>query len=53
MVDGLSRMDEEAVLCIMIFPNPNWWELVVELHETNTEIAGLKKKVEAVEVGKQ
>ena len=34
------------MLCVLTLPNPNWWDSVVELHESNEEIKDLEKKVE-------
>ena len=53
MADKKSRKGEEVVICILTLPNPNWWDSIVDLHETNTEIKSLKEKTERGELGEQ
>ena len=51
VVDGLSRKGETTIICILTPPSPNWWDSVVELHDTNIEIKNLKVKSEKGELG--
>ena len=44
---------EETIICIMTLPSLNWWDSVVELHETNNGINSLKEKAEKGELGAQ
>ena len=53
VANGLFSKGKEVVICIMTLPNLDWWDSVVELHETNVKIKDLKEKAEKGEVGKQ
>ena len=53
VANRLSRKGEEALICIMTLPNPDWWDSMVELHEKDVKIKDLKEKAEKGEVGKQ
>ena len=43
VANGLSRKGEEVVICALTLLHPNWWDLIVELHETNMEIKSKRK----------
>ena len=53
VADGLSRKNEEVVICALMLPQPSWWDSITELHETDVVIKCLKEKVEKGELGQQ
>ena len=53
VTNGFSRKREETIIYIMTLPSPNWWDSIMELHETNNEIKNLKEKAEKGELVEQ
>ena len=53
VADELSRKGEEGMICVLTFPQPSWWDSIVELHETDDWIKELKEKLEKGELGEK